>query len=137
MYQTNAWTSAISGETRLPQGSCCSPPDRVMMVTQHTSRPRLQLALDLAPPAPALSPTKVVAAKHTWGKTQPMLTSDPALPLTLLGTHRLHGTLRHKDMASRLGWVTLSPNFTDTKFRNMFQIKGQQKTGQIIEQNTH
>ena len=68
-------------------------PDRVMMVTHHTSRPRLQLALDLAPPAPALSPTKVVAAKHTRGKTQPMLTSDPALPLTLLGTHRLHNEI--------------------------------------------
>lgn len=50
----------------------------VMMVSQHTRRPSLQLALDLAPPAPALSPTKVVAAKHTWGKTQPMLISDPS-----------------------------------------------------------
>ena len=70
IYQTNAWTSAISGETRLPQGSCSShvSPDRVMIVSQHTRRPSLQLALDLAPPAPALSPTKVVAAKHTLGE---------------------------------------------------------------------
>lgn len=95
MYQTNAWTSAISGETKLPQGSCSShvSPDRVMMVTQHRRKPRLQLALDLAPPAPAISPTKVVAAKRTLGEDTAHTYFRSSSSTDAPGYTRLHGTL--------------------------------------------
>ncbi|KAJ8782799.1 hypothetical protein J1605_009407 [Eschrichtius robustus] len=60
-----------------------------------------------SPLAPALLPTKAVAASTLWEKKQSPLTSRPALPPKPLVTGTLQRVAPHKDMPLRPGQVTV------------------------------
>ena len=102
-------------------------PSRAVLATEHCRSPGSHLALAPGSPSPAPLPTPVRVASTSEGKTQPVLTPDPAVLPKPLDTYRLIGLLPHKETPSRLGQETFLPNLIERE-----EVKQHEKAEEFV-----